>query len=263
MRERAIVIPITEKGKFCIFSPIMNFNSTLNEIRLEKNIVISKANENERRLVEQDRAMDLFSHEWSCVIRSIIPITKTNFNGLKNLGYIESAHVNCCTALRLLKAGTVGLGAEYTVWLPEFKFISKAGHSREPLYLDTFDEYKIDVNDAKKLKKLYRQLTAIKTKELQSIQTATVRFNFSYNIALLYSVIDLMIGLEALYLADDKELGYKLAIRASFLLGDIPPKRGEVFSTLMAAYGLRSKLVHGKDTDNKVKLKTGERISQF
>jgi len=54
-----------------------------------------------------------------------------------------------------------------------------------------------------------------------------------------------MIALESLYLRDDKELSYKLALRGAFLLGSGQKERKKIFGFLKKAYGIRGKIVHG------------------
>ena len=55
-----------------------------------------------------------------------------------------------------------------------------------------------------------------------------------------------MIALESLYLSDDKELSYKLALRAAFVLTSSKKEREKVFTWLKQAYGARGKVAHGK-----------------
>ncbi|MFQ5976746.1 MAG: hypothetical protein ACE5OZ_01290 [Candidatus Heimdallarchaeota archaeon] len=55
-------------------------------------------------------------------------------------------------------------------------------------------------------------------------------------------LIDYMIGLEALFLNQDQELRYKLALRVAAYLNS---NRSDTFQAVYAAYGLRNKLVHG------------------
>ena len=60
-----------------------------------------------------------------------------------------------------------------------------------------------------------------------------------------------MIALESLYLRDDKELGYKLALRAAFMLTSSKEEREKIFIKLKQAYSVRGKVAHGtKPPDN-------------
>lgn len=51
-----------------------------------------------------------------------------------------------------------------------------------------------------------------------------------------------MISFESLYLADDKELGYKLRLRTAFLLGK---QRVKIFNDMKKAYDFRGQIMHG------------------
>ena len=65
-------------------------------------------------------------------------------------------------------------------------------------------------------------------------------------------LIDYMIVLEALYLSEELELGFKLSHRVATLLGEDEPKRREIFNNMRNLYALRSKIVHGNLHDYKI-----------
>ena len=73
---------------------------------------------------------------------------------------------------------------------------------------------------------------------------ALERFNLSYSEDTSDRLIDQMIGLESLYMSDDKELKYKLALRAAFFIGD-EDSRETIFDNIKLAYDIRSSIVHG------------------
>lgn len=83
-----------------------------------------------------------------------------------------------------------------------------------------------------------------KTGKLSGIQVALNRFNFSYSGSLEDRLLDQMIALENLYLGDNKELGYKMALRAAFVLANKKNDRSIVFSRLKKAYAARGNIVH-------------------
>ena len=117
--------------------------------------------------------------------------------------------------------------------------------------------------ELERLFNIYNKISTLDIKDFRWLHLAIIRFDFSYNLALLYSPIDLMIGLESLYIADDKELGYKLAMRAAYLLGKTPKQINTIFSAIVAAYGVRSKLVHGSEIKAKIKMTPGVFVSDF
>ena len=69
------------------------------------------------------------------------------------------------------------------------------------------------------------------------------RFNSAYHETAEDTLIDQMIAFESLLLDDDKELGYKLALRTAFLINR---NKEIVFNNMKKAYNLRSLIVHGK-----------------
>lgn len=110
---------------------------------------------------------------------------------------------------------------------------------------------------------LYNIVSRLDQPKYQKVRIALLRFDFSYNIGLLYQLIDLMIAFEALYIADDKELGYKMATRSSFLLGETPEQRNHIFSLLKKAYDLRGKLVHGGELPGRIEISKGNQLSSL
>ena len=64
-------------------------------------------------------------------------------------------------------------------------------------------------------------------------------------------IIDLAIALEALYLPDQGESTFKLAVRASWYLGENKKDRKELFTVFREFYKCRSAVVHGGDLDKK------------
>lgn len=81
--------------------------------------------------------------------------------------------------------------------------------------------------------------------KISDIRIALRRFNSSYGEHGEDRLIDHMIALESLYLGKEQELGYKLALRAGFLLGRTENERKEIFKRLKKAYTDRGKIVHG------------------
>ena len=89
--------------------------------------------------------------------------------------------------------------------------------------------------------------------KLDDLKIALNRFNYSYGELDEDRLLDQMIALESLYLGDDKELGYKLALRAAFLLCTGEKKRKEIFKCIRDAYGARGTIVHGGERPSKLK----------
>lgn len=87
--------------------------------------------------------------------------------------------------------------------------------------------------------------------KLDAINVALRRFNSAYHGYIEDRLIDQMIAFESLYIADDKELGYKLALRTAFLLGK---KKKQIFKDMKDAYDLRGNIVHGNKQVDRSKL---------
>jgi hypothetical protein len=91
-----------------------------------------------------------------------------------------------------------------------------------------------------------------KTKILISVlDEALSRFNSAYQGGAEDRLIDQMIAFESLYIADDKELTYKLALRTAFFLGR---RRSKIFSEMKKAYDLRGQIVHSNKKVERTKL---------
>jgi len=262
-RIRQIIInaATNEPGEIHFFAPLLNFNCDLPEIRLADNVVICKPSIDETGVIEQDTSLSGVTHNWSFIVRSVLPFSENDPLGSEK--DVQSGPYMCCRALRLLKSGTIGLGSQYMSYSPPFTFISAGGRSRYPPYLDTLGEYSLKAHELERLLIVYNEIKSLDIRKLRWLNLAIIRFELSYDIALLYSPIDIMIGLESLYMADDKELSYKLAMRAAYLLGETPERRNEIFSTIKAAYEVRSKLVHGNEIKDKVKISQGMFVSSF
>jgi hypothetical protein len=174
----------------------------------------------------------------------------------------QSGPYRCCTALRLLKEGTVRLGPQYLIVYPPLKLVTKLGRANTFSY-DTWGKYCLAIDEVPQFKELYSLVSHLDSPKYQKIKVALLRFDFSYNIGLLYQLIDLMIAFEALYIADDKELGYKMAARSSFLLGETPEQRNRIFLILKKAYDLRGKVVHGGDLPDRIEISKGSQLSSL
>ncbi len=255
---RIIPAATDEHGEIYFLSPLLNFNSELPEVKLSDSVIMCRPNDDETKIIQEDTASDLIVHSWSFVVRSAQSTLKDQPIDLA----IQSAPYRFCTALRLLKQGTVGLGSQYLFYSPPVTLLSAIG-GEISRYLDTFGEYYLKADEVQRLSDIHSDIEDLDRERFPWLNLAIVRFEFSYHIAQLYSPIDLMIALEALYLADDKELSYKLAMRAAYLLRETPEQRSHIFSTLVAAYRVRSKLVHGIDVKHKIQVRPGLSVSLF
>jgi len=113
-------------------------------------------------------------------------------------------------------------------------------------------EYEFSSSDVPIVNKLLREIRNYReSSQFTALDEALRRFNSTYHGELEDRLIDQMIAFESLYIADDKELGYKLALRAAFLLGK---KRVKIFNDMKKAYDLRGQIVHGNKQVDSSKL---------
>ena len=152
---------------------------------------------------------------------------------------------NVIAALRLRHAGGVTAGP---VILAKFKNNQWSSFSFEIIITQAFElreetTYELNQTDGNDIKSLLQIFHALdENGKLSSIDTALRRFSLSYYDWYEDRLVDQMIAFESLYIADDKELGYKLALRTAFLLGK---SRKQIFDDMRKAYDLRGQIMHG------------------
>ena len=83
---------------------------------------------------------------------------------------------------------------------------------------------------------------------LDFISLPISRFNYAfYRITPHDKIIDYCIAFESIYVQDNAELSYKLAMRCSHLLSSTSAGRISAYEKLRKAYNLRSQIVHGNN----------------
>ncbi len=152
--------------------------------------------------------------------------------------------VDLISAFRLYHTGGVTPGpllpSKPSVFGDIATYISKTEIDSTSFWLP---EYEFNLSDVPMFNKLMGEIrTCRKTGKLGAVDEALRRFNSSYSGEPEDRLIDQMIAFESLYIGDDKELGYKLALRTAFFLGK---KRKQIFSDMKQAYDFRGKVVHG------------------
>jgi hypothetical protein len=152
---------------------------------------------------------------------------------------------NTVTSLRLLHTGVVQPGPIYAI-------LSQGGMTTLITPFFTYrvfpakPEYVLHVDEIDDVKELWEHLSKVTSPNSEFMRIPIQRFNDSYSrVKEEDQLIDQMIAFESLYLGDDKELGYKLALRAALLLADDVPKRKEIRRRLKEAYKARGQIVHG------------------
>ncbi|HUT97345.1 MAG TPA: hypothetical protein VMW60_04420 [Dehalococcoidales bacterium] len=211
--------------------------------------------------------IDIISSEYMVVLPRTTSVGDEIMGVLPQTREATNLLFNIVTAFRLCHAGAVSVGplipgimqdSELYVFRQEhvpsaitefFTDISKTEVEPETLEIP---EYELSTSDIPVINTLIREIQNYrKSGQYTALDTALRRFNSAYYGELEDRLIDQMIAFESLYIADDKELGYKLALRTAFLLGK---NRTKIFMNMKKAYELRGQIVHGNKPVDRTKL---------
>jgi hypothetical protein len=178
------------------------------------------------------------------------------------------------TAMRVFKDSSVAISRlevnEPMTWFP---FTSSAQQLLPPASIG--DSCSIGEDEVQNLIDCWETIKGISHDKIRSLEIAIKRFNYAHEHKDREdSLIDIMIGLESLFLKEIDELRFKLALRvATFLEASVAAYKGkkkEVFDGVYGAYKLRSKVVHGEKVPpakiwecRSVKTYLAESIKQF
>lgn len=177
-------------------------------------------------------------------------------------GYTETndLFVDLMTALRLHQKGRIvaGLLTLATFHNSEWTI---GGHTSwtSVSNLDFFQEtpiYKLRQPDLPKVISLFQQIRTWREDGiLDGINIALERFHSAYHGPIEDRIIDQIIAFESLYLGNEQELTYKLAIRTAFLLRKRKDHRNIVFNNIKEAYRYRSRIIHGSNPPSRDELR--------
>lgn len=165
--------------------------------------------------------------------------------------------VDLITALRLCHEGKITVGPLISSSVNHESEWSIGGstHWTTISKKDFFHQdpkYVLHQSDVAKVKELVSNLARLrKVKKLDAIDIALRRFHSSYHGDIYDRLVDQMIAFESLYIGDNKELGYKLALRTAFLLGK---GKKQIFTDIKKAYAVRGQIVHGNKQVERSKL---------
>lgn len=106
--------------------------------------------------------------------------------------------------------------------------------------------YELRQLELQKFISLFQQIRQLRASGIiNNIEIALDRFHSGYHGPIEDRLIDQMIAFESLYLGNEQELTYKLAMRTAFLLRKRKDHRKIVFTNIKKAYNFRSRIVHG------------------
>jgi hypothetical protein len=246
---------------FCILSPIINFRTRLSHIDITPDIVIRRATEKEIQMIDNINDYHASSQKGKWKYLMICKEAAGAGEGEAEEDVEEASMSDIFKTLRLLKANYIGPGNRY--YLQNNRLVS---YIPEPISEDSINacegiKYELRRDEISSLIKLYNKVSKLDHDKNVRIDEAIMRFYNSCEMGRMYVPIDIFVGLEALYLRDDKELSYKLALRAAFLLGETYEKRSHIFNTIKKAYTIRSGSVHGNDIE--FTIKTREKFNEY
>jgi len=212
-----------------------------------------------------DLVLDAYDSTWAIEITKIPQTKQVDKTAKATFGndmldqwfrgrtYVEELVSDLITVIRLQHKGKVILGpliiqmTNAADELEEFMYATYVAKPRDYFVLQA-PPYELREAEPDTLIKFWRSFQdKRKTDKLRDLETAIHRFNSSYVEHLEDILVDQIIALESLYLGDDKELRYKIAIRAAFLIAKGKKERKRVFKLLREAYKARSKIIHGAE----------------
>lgn len=225
------------------YAPLYDFQMSSSRIRLDSDFSIRKIKPDEYIAVANNSPIDVYSLKYA------IAFSCTVFEYNEKSRY---ALERIITSLRLYQHGTVSYSEVYST--PAVDMALGRSVSSRPRSLQHVPEYQLKHHNIKKFRIFYTNFIEIlnKIKEGSFFYIAIDRFNSALEEKeSADKIIDLSISLEALFSTSSEDLTYKLRIRVSVLLGiDYDPDF--LYDFIGKAYGIRSKLVHGK-LDKKAK----------
>lgn len=169
------------------------------------------------------------------------------------------------TVLRLLKPGKM--------WCITFACVAQGHHpwgSNWEAYPEFAcrggyedGDYTLARSDVAQLKRLWRLYRHGRHRDSQALSQALDRFNRSYSLRPIdvgERVTDLAMGLEALFVYEVDELGYRLGLRCACLLSPEPVERARICEEVRSGYRVRSHFVHGLSPPHSVSV-LGSRLT--
>jgi len=244
--------------QFEFFTPLLNFTSNKKLITLSNDIHIRKPTSREIEIIKES------SKKWSNVKESeyllclILKINEPEEEPGQFINkYAKEEIEKVLSFLRLFQEGIIGynlivhklsneINYPYTAvtYFTPAVYIKDAPASYRKIYSVSGDE-------AEKLEIFFKDYFF--EESLKELNLAIDYFSKSYQERYTPrdSFLDLIISLENLFLKGiTDELSFRLRLRMAFLLSDDFDGRKKIYDFMRAAYGKRSKLVHGESVNS-------------
>lgn len=244
--------------KVRIVYALEGFSADVNIINLSKDISIRKIPESKRReFYDRVKGLptvynldELLKSEYFLFFHTHVTFTPTGI--IDPLMFEEPARKGLELLklhFRLFREEDIGIRfySNYT-YSNKTKKYESTGISMNYLSPWTLNgKYHVTIKDLPGFRKRFQALSSFDLEQNKALKIALKRFNFSY-----YrydwedQIIDLMISFEALFVSEQGEITYRLALRASKFIGK-KNNTIEIFDFLKNCYAMRSKIVHGDD----------------
>ncbi len=220
------------------YAPLHLFEMETESLDLREGVIIRRSTDEEFKWVSKISRSFLGAH-LTFVLTS---------DSRKQFDTIEPQFRSVIQALRLFKEGAVSISTIFSeaetqpglsmIHLLTARFVAGGSH------------YELNSKEAVRFTDFYDSLlnTLKKPNKLGFLEIAIGRFASAIEEPFAEDrVIDFVIALEALYSTDPQELGYRLSLRISSLLGGDDNEKEDLFEFVKGVYGARSLLVHGKN----------------
>ena len=241
---------------FRSMAKIENFSSSNSLIKFDDMHFVKTYTQEECKELYHHPSINIFEHNLPHPGDFRIEVLKSKEKNNWGKAGIESVDEikQILTTLRLFKDSAVGIAFlemnEPITWFP---FTSKARPLLPPAPIGEICS--IEDSETDELINVWKMIKSINYKKIPSLEIAIKRFNYAHEHREREdALIDIFIGLEALYSTEIDELRFKLALRAAtFLEASISEhmgKKKDIFDAIYEGYKLRSSVVHGKKVSN-------------
>jgi len=237
------------------YAYLMNFDSDVDSIDIEKDLAIRKvANEELQSLLQSSgRFPSMYSFTTLPIYAMDVTYSRRKVIGSERKRQFpdsaEKLHI-LIIALRLFKPGIVGFNEISTA--PETPFLW--GSIRSGMAKKTFvgQKYHLKQEEIKQFKDFWKKFSSFYASKPQHFAIALRRFGSAYERTNPQDkLIDYMIAYEALFFkqGESGEFRHKLSTRVSRLLGKTYGERKAIAEEIRDFYDKRSKVVHGEKVE--------------
>ncbi len=177
----------------------------------------------------------------------------------------ESKLDSAVGALRLHRPGDIATESRVILirdWFVRRRSVTPGAHGSRTW----LGEYSLPAEEHDQLRHIYEALRSDRVTRNGGQLLAIRRFSMAADRTLPEdTLLDTMIAAEALFLSDSGgpedrgELGYRLSLRAAFLLGEDSGSRRSIQKAMQRAYGVRSRIAHGAEV-SAVKTASGAEV---